>query len=721
MRKYIFLFTILCSHSLFSQNDREKIARREIDSMKKILPTLKGVDEIDCLNMIAYKFSSLGLNWRAQSDSSQPFATQANTGAKRIGYKKGLGYSYLRLAHTLDGRYGFDFQVYNKNNLSLLDTAEKYVNQAITIGEQINNNSILANAYRLLGEMSRERNDFTRYANYLNKAIGYADKAGKDIQLGSYDSYHSICENCQGNEYWLGRIYGELSNAYALGANPDLEAAKNALKKSLSSFHKSGHLENETFTCMRLSGAYLSDGNFESAFEYCKRNIELVNQLTKEKPDGDWPSGNAFIYMAELYKMAGDYQTSLNYIRQAHDYYRTDSFFLALWPSQMGNIHRLMGNYDSAMYYLNPYATNPQKFISAGILWSGTINLCDLYISLSQYEKALPLINTLIGKDNQHALGFATALKIAASVHLGTKNYPMALEYARQSLAQSKKYSRKGEIMLSSQLLSEIFHNLDRNDSAYYYLKQYTTLKDSIINRQFLWRLNNYKKEADEQRKTSQIHLLNKDNQLKEQKLKQQATLRNSLIAGILLLFLLGVFIFRSFHLKRKKQQAENDRKQTELEMKALRAQMNPHFIFNCLSSINKYILKNEPDKASDYLTRFSRLIRMVLVNSQRSLITLEDELEMLTIYLDMERMRFKNTFNYNIVFSNRVDTGAIFIPPLLLQPFCENAIWHGLKHLADHQTDKHDPGRLDIVLSMEGKVLNCSITDNGIGRKKSW
>ena len=232
--------------------------------------------------------------------------------------------------------------------------------------------------------------------------------------------------------------------------------------------------------------------------------------------------------------------------------------------------------------------------------------------------------------------------------------------------------------------------------------------------------MNNYKKEADEQRKTSQIHLLNKDNQLKEQKLKQQATLRNSLIAGILLLFLLGVFIFRSFHLKRKKQQAENDRKQTELEMKALRAQMNPHFIFNCLSSINKYILKNETDKASDYLTRFSRLIRMVLVNSQRSLITLEDELEMLTIYLDMERMRFKNTFNYNIVFSNRVDTGAIFIPPLLLQPICENAIWHGLKHLADHQTDKHDPGRLDIVLSMEGKVLNCSITDNGIGRKKA-
>ena len=157
-----------------------------------------------------------------------------------------------------------------------------------------------------------------------------------------------------------------------------------------------------------------------------------------------------------------------------------------------------------------------------------------------------------------------------------------------------------------------------------------------------------------------------------------------------------------------------------KVEMQALRAQMNPHFIFNCLSSINKYILKNEPDKASDYLTRFSRLIRMVLMNSQKSLITLEDELDMLTIYLDMERMRFKNAFNYNIIFANRVDAGAVFIPPLLLQPFCENAIWHGLKPLVEHQQDNHGPGRLDIILSMEGKVLNCTIADNGIGRKRA-
>ena len=97
--------------------------------------------------------------------------------------------------------------------------------------------------------------------------------------------------------------------------------------------------------------------------------------------------------------------------------------------------------------------------------------------------------------------------------------------------------------------------------------------------------------------------------------------------------------------------QSELKQQAAELEMQALRAQMNPHFIFNCLSSINKFILKNETEAASDYLTRFSRLIRMVLINSQKSLITLEDELEMLRLYLDMERLRFKNSFEYNIHF----------------------------------------------------------------------
>jgi sensor histidine kinase YesM len=172
--------------------------------------------------------------------------------------------------------------------------------------------------------------------------------------------------------------------------------------------------------------------------------------------------------------------------------------------------------------------------------------------------------------------------------------------------------------------------------------------------------------------------------------------------------------------LESKQKHTELQHRATELEMQALRAQMNPHFIFNCLSSINRFILKNETEAASDYLTRFSRLIRMVLINSQKPTIPLEDEMEMLGLYLDMERLRFKNSFGYTITYDNITQSDSILIPPLLLQPFCENAIWHGLMHLANCTEGKERRAQLKILISKESGVLKCTISDNGIGRKKA-
>ncbi|HUS03054.1 MAG TPA: histidine kinase [Chitinophagaceae bacterium] len=371
----------------------------------------------------------------------------------------------------------------------------------------------------------------------------------------------------------------------------------------------------------------------------------------------------------------------------------------------------------------------------------------DAYFKLNKSDSALKYYNLAV--DSMEKIGLVpNAIDGLKRAYLGKagilsqqNNNKEALKFAKKSLVLNQQRLTKLDVLNAYELISKLFHQLRNNDSAYAYLVKHNELKESMLTRQFLFRLNNYKSEVNEAKKEARIGFLNRDNQIKEQQLKQEASLKKFLLIGLLLLFIAGVFIVRTLLLKRKNdklksmqlenelrlQQLENEKRQTEfqkktteLEMQALRAQMNPHFIFNCLSSINRFILKNEPDTASDYLTRFSRLIRMVLLNSQKSLITLEDELDMLTIYLDMERLRFKNTFDYHIVFTNRVDAGAIYIPPLLLQPFCENAIWHGLKHLADPQSGRHEHGRLDIVLSMEDKVLNCSITDNGIGRQKA-
>ncbi|PWT76266.1 MAG: hypothetical protein C5B59_06920 [Bacteroidetes bacterium] len=163
----------------------------------------------------------------------------------------------------------------------------------------------------------------------------------------------------------------------------------------------------------------------------------------------------------------------------------------------------------------------------------------------------------------------------------------------------------------------------------------------------------------------------------------------------------------------KEKQIAEIRQKATELEMQALRAQMNPHFIFNSLNSINRFILQNNRAQASEYLTKFSRLVRMILQNSQVSLITLESELEALGLYLEMEALRFNYHFDYKISVPNDFDIGALKLPPLIIQPYVENAIWHGLMH-------KEEKGLLDIEVSGEGDQLYIKVTDNGIGRKKA-
>ena len=154
------------------------------------------------------------------------------------------------------------------------------------------------------------------------------------------------------------------------------------------------------------------------------------------------------------------------------------------------------------------------------------------------------------------------------------------------------------------------------------------------------------------------------------------------------------------------------EQKIAETEMTALRAQMNPHFIFNCLNSIKLYTLENDSQTASEYLTMFSQLIRLVLENSRSEKVTLQKELETLRLYIELEAMRFKNKVHYEIKVAPGIDQQYIEIPPLLLQPYVENAIWHGLMH-------KKNGGDILIDVSLPSEhLLQVEIADNGVGRE---
>lgn len=438
----------------------------------------------------------------------------------------------------------------------------------------------------------------------------------------------------------------------------------------------------------------------------------------------------SLVDIANLYKQGGDYATALEFIKEGRKFGIENKTGWEM-EDEIASLLKVQGRYDSALYYISKLykqdQKNPYLLASLGSLYLKTKGpdeaLQYLLVSLEDLRKTTtngrPLIPVL--------------LDVAEAYDL-KKNYSYALKFAREGTNIAGRLNTRPELLEGYELLSRIHFSLKKNDSAYLYLHKYVLLKDSIQNRQLLWRLNTLKRTTEDELKTSQINLLQKENELKKTELSQQGYVRNSLLFGLILLVIIGSFIFRTLRLKRKNehlrrldlekelkvQQLQSAQKQTEfqrqaieLEMQALRAQMNPHFIFNCLSSINRFILKNEAKTASGYLTRFSRLMRMVLQNSQKKSITLEDELQMLRLYLEMERLRFKNAFDYSINFLNEIDSDNIFIPPLILQPFCENAIWHGLMH-------KGEQGLMIIELKMENEVLLCTITDNGIGRQKA-
>jgi tetratricopeptide (TPR) repeat protein len=670
MKKNLFiaLLFLASSFNAISQSVSARKDSLKIDSIKKNLPQLKGIDHVEAMIFLCEYYSDkLKYKNINAADSIRLYGNKILNESKKINYKRGIAMGILTTAPD--------------------SLKEKNARVAMQIAEEI-----------------------------------------KDEEIQGWAQF--------------------ILNSTSLNAN------KNTTNQQLvvDHFNKAGKILRAVYLNTWLCQGYLSEGENEKAFDCARENLETLKRI--QPPEFAYIYNQSLLWnywnMKEIFSAAGDYGEALKYIYKTDEIDRADNSKSGGWTIDISIIYAQLGKNDSAMMYWN----RGRKYDPSGndtVNWKpGTIlsynYLADLYNGKKQYGKAIEILkknnlyfDSLIkyySGNYKHAGYYG---KMVASLLLGkaydsTKNYKPALQSAKDGLNIARRENRRPEIMQGYQLLSSVYYHLGKNDSAYEYLLKYHSIKDSIQSKQFLLRIYNSKKEAEDVMKESRIGLLNRDNQIKQQQLKQQATFRNFLIAVFIAIIFAGLFVFRNLNLKRKNEMLQQQQKEqqwklkelesenkhvelqkqsAELEMQALRAQMNPHFIFNSLSSINHFILKNESKTASNYLTRFSRLIRMVLINSQKPLITLQDELEMLRIYLDMERLRVKNSFDYVISFINQIDADAVFVPPLILQPFCENALWHGLMHKEGH-------GSLNIDLSMENNILQCVITDDGIGRAKA-
>lgn len=672
MKKYFFLVILLIIWLLpaFGQRTEEyKKDSTRLENLKKLLPTVTGRKKVDLLNEIAARgrFAFLHAN---RTDSILVYAQKAYNEASKLGYKEGVAMALLNLSVET---------VYENASDSTKASKEKYIRKALQIGEETHNNEILGYGYHYLSLVPSIANDFEKQNDYYKKAADHYLKAG--------DTCHAA----------------EVTNW--------------------------------------LTENYWEKGEYERAFDYGKKSVQLSRKTSEKDISVEWQEfleWNSLENMSGLYAAAGDYDEAMKYLQQLDEYTKMHKESRSDMPMMKADLFCQMGRYDSALFYINRWISEGAgAYMAKGRQARGWAILGKIYLdSTKQYDDAIEIFSNWSDTLKKYHPTFGTTRYVISigQAYEKKKNYQTALQFATKGLNVALHENERPEMMRGYQLLSSVYHQMGNNDSAYEYLLKYNTIRDSIQNKHILLRIYNSKRDAEDAQKEAQIGLLNKDNKIKEQQLKQQTTFRNFLIAAFLAIVFAGLYIFRNINLKRRNERLQQDQKEhqwkmqqlesenkhvelqkqsAELEMQALRAQMNPHFIFNSLSSINHFILKNESKTASSYLTRFSRLIRMVLINSQRSLITLEDELQMLELYLEMERLRFKNSFDYSITFLNTIDGDNILVPPLLLQPFCENAIWHGLMH-------KEGQGRLNIELSMENNVLNCTITDNGIGREKA-
>lgn len=295
-----------------------------------------------------------------------------------------------------------------------------------------------------------------------------------------------------------------------------------------------------------------------------------------------------------------------------------------------------------------------------------------------------------------------------ASLYEGEKNLIEAEKFIKISKDVIDKNTAAASVADVYKRSADLNRKNGKLDEAILDLEKYTTAKEEAITDLE----NELKTQIDIVKGQQQIDLVRKDFDIeeKESELLGSQLKTQKIISGFLGLLLLASLVFFYYLNKNVKEKRKANQM---LLMKSLRTQMNPHFIFNALNSVNNFIAKNDEKAANKFLSEFSRLMRKVLDYSQRDFISFEEEIELNELYLKLEHFRFRDKFEYQFEKNTEVNTYDMEVPPMLIQPFIENAVWHGLRY-------KEGRGQLKISINDLGNVLLVKIQDNGIGRKKS-
>ena len=476
--------------------------------------------------------------------------------------------------------------------------------------------------------------------------------------------------------------------------------------KALKEFYDIRDADKVAMIMMNLGSEYEYAGDLKKAMAYKlkalknkiasgkTRNLDYyyqnVGQLFKETDTDKWE-----YYVRKAYEVSNASEDNRFQTRAA--------IF-----NDLGGICKLRGNNTDALAWYDSmlHVSIANNYLSGqGTAYS---NRSLIYMSEQHYDKALADILKAIeiagrtGKIYGQIIGRIHAANILEKKH----ELRRAEMYAREalSMAQELKYYPEEEAQ-AHLALARIGERAEKWKMAYEHYNAYKEGIDSLRSEDVEKNMHDLEVKYRTAEKEKEIERLDHENRLNSLSLKRRQT---QLVAVILIaVLLLFIWILWS-----RRKDSENRKQQAELKEKMLRSQMNPHFIFNTLNAINQVVQSDKRSEASDFLTRYARLMRQILEHSGENYISLADELEFLNNYLHLQQLRFEGSFRYTLHTDEGIDTENTDIPPMIAQPFIENAVEHGVRGRMD--------GLIDIYFAFRGSELMLTVTDNGKGLQQN-
>ncbi|MBC7826878.1 MAG: tetratricopeptide repeat protein [Chitinophagaceae bacterium] len=462
---------------------------------------------------------------------------------------------------------------------------------------------------------------------------------------------------------------------------------------------------------------YYFQSDFVKAIEFSQQALKEASSLKHTLLDASIYNNIANVYADMGYheKALDYYMKLLDAAKQArHRIYEMNALI------NIGTVYLEQKKYSRALEYLNQGLAIAKADNNNSIASSVYNNIGIAYKNMNRLQESLQNLEQSfnLAKESNNLNTMAVSLSDMAEVFIMLKDYKKAQQYASESLKYSAPLKALQWQGNAYQILSLALEKQGRYQESMDAYKNHVMLRDSVMNDEKKQEINRKEIQFEFEKKEALLKAENeKKVALANAEINRQRIVRNAVIGGILVLLVstvTGLILYkRKRDAEQQQKEAEFKTRVTDTEMKALRAQMNPHFIFNSLNSVADYMAKNNTKLADEYLTKFAKLMRMILENSEQKEVLLVEDLKALELYMQLEALRMNHKFTYEIKVDEEIDQENTLVPPLILQPFVENSIWHGIA-----QKDGH--GKITIKIKKEGGMINCIVEDDGIGRTQS-